>query len=64
MSWKSVICGLPALEVTRVGVLGADQSKAESGDEIGSPTATIHNACVGAEVGVLVKLRIMVTILM
>ena len=27
MSWKSVICGLSALEVTRVGVLGADQKK-------------------------------------
>ena len=36
---------------------------AESGDEIGSPTATIHNACVGAQVGLLVKLR-MGTILM
>ena len=46
-----------------MGVLGADQRKAESGDEIASPTATIHNACVGAQVGLLVKLR-MVTILM
>ena len=27
MSRKSVICGLPALEVARVRVLGADQKK-------------------------------------
>ena len=54
-----MICGLPALEVTRVGVLSADQRKADSGYKNGTPTVTIHNACVGA----LVKLR-MVTILM
>ena len=50
-----MICELPALEVTRVGVLGADQRKADSRDEIGTPTATIHDACVGAQVGLLIK---------
>ena len=29
MRQKSVICGLPALEVARICVLGADQKKSE-----------------------------------